>query len=188
MSPILKGIVASGISGHLTPAYDGPYGAFDALSTVTVPSGGVSSVTFSGIPSGYKHLQVRAMHLFSGSGANLKVVYNGNEGQNGTHFIYGTGSTANAGYDTAGPIISFQAGATSTNFCLGIYDFLDYSNTSKTKVLRGLVSHENYTSAGYCGFLSGLSTTTSAINSLTFSYVSGATIQEFSSFALYGVK
>jgi hypothetical protein len=185
--PILTGVIASGISGNLTPAWS-PEGAYDSLATVIAPAGGLSSVTFSGIPSGYKHLQVRAQHLFPGGGSNMKVVLNNNIGLNGTHFMYHSGSSADAGYDSTGPIISFQAGATSTNFALGIWDFLDYSSTSKTKVLRGLVSHENYTTAGYCGILSGLSTTTEAINSLTFSYISGSTIQQHSSFALYGVK
>ena len=49
------GIYASQISGHL---YGGPYGAYDSLATVTVPSGGVASVTFAGIPSGYQHLHI----------------------------------------------------------------------------------------------------------------------------------
>ena len=38
MTPIIKGIVASGISGHLIPPYS-PTGSYDALAVYTVPSG-----------------------------------------------------------------------------------------------------------------------------------------------------
>jgi hypothetical protein len=61
MTPLLTGVFASQISGHLTPPYT-LTGNYDALGTVTVPSGGLSSVTFAGIPqTGYSHLQVRIM-------------------------------------------------------------------------------------------------------------------------------
>jgi hypothetical protein len=56
--------MASQISGHL---YDGPFGAYDSLATVTL-SADAASVTFAGIPSGYKHLQIRAIHKPSTSG------------------------------------------------------------------------------------------------------------------------
>ena len=36
-----------------------PQGAYDALSTVTVPAGGVATITFAGIPNTYKHRQLR---------------------------------------------------------------------------------------------------------------------------------
>ena len=55
---ILPGILSSQISGHLFTLT----GSYDALATVTVPSGGVSSITFSAIPqTGYSHLQLRTM-------------------------------------------------------------------------------------------------------------------------------
>lgn len=186
MSPILTGVIASGISGNLTPLWS-PEGAFDALATVTSPSGGLASVTFTGIPTGYKHLQIRAMHLYSGSGANLRVTYNSGSANAITHFAYGSGSSTGAGNDSTDRIITFQSGATSTAFCVAVWDILDYSSTSKAKVLKGLVGQDT-NGAGIVGIVSGLNTSTDAINSLTLSYASGATIQQYSSFALYGVK
>jgi hypothetical protein len=44
------GVIASSLSGHLVPPYDGPYGAYDALATVTL-SASTASITFAGIPS-----------------------------------------------------------------------------------------------------------------------------------------
>ena len=186
MTPILTGVIASGISGHLTPPWS-PEGGYDALATVKVPSGGVTSITFSGIPAGYKHLQVRAMHLYSGGGSNVTVSYNGSINNNISHFFYGTGAATAAGNDSSAKIISFQSGATSTAFAVAIWDFPDYSNTSKNKVLRGIVGQDVNGTAGLVGVVSALSVDTSAINSLTFTY-GGASFVENTHFALYGVK
>lgn len=186
MSPILTGIIASGISGNLTPPWS-PEGAFDALATVTVPSGGVSSVSFTGIPNGYKHLQVRAMHLYSGSGANLVCSYNSGSFNNViSHFTYGNGTVA-SDKDSSTAIISFQSGASTSAFCVAVYDFLDYSNPNKTRTMRGLVGQDVNT-AGLVAIESALATNTAPINALTFSYASGATLQQHTQFALYGVK
>jgi len=64
MSPIL-GIYASQITGHLNPFT--PTGSYDALASYTVPSGGASTITFAGIPTGgqYTHLQLRVSGLYS---------------------------------------------------------------------------------------------------------------------------
>ena len=39
-------------------AYYNPY-FYDSIATVVVGSGGASSITFSSVPSTYKHLQIR---------------------------------------------------------------------------------------------------------------------------------
>jgi hypothetical protein len=178
VSPIL-GIFAS--QGRIAST------SYESIATVTVGSGGQSSVTFSSIPSTYKHLQVRAMHLYNGSGSNMVCSYNSGGFSNVySHFVYGNGTSAAAGSDTT-PIISFQSGSTSTNFCVAIYDFLDYTNTNKNKTMRGLVGQET-NSAGLVGLLSALATNTSAINALTFNYAGAAIFQQYTTFALYGIK
>ena len=71
--PIL-GIIASSIQGSKTTAYE-------SIATQTVGAGGVASVTFSSIPSTYKHLQLRIMSRADRSGAaltNLFIQINGN--------------------------------------------------------------------------------------------------------------
>jgi hypothetical protein len=166
-----------------------PVSAFDALSTVVVPSGGLTSITFAGIPqTGYEHLQIRATHLYTGSGANMIASFNNGSFVNSrSHFIYGEGSTATGSQDTAGPIISFQSGTTSTAFCAGVWDFLDYTNSSKNKTMRCLVGQDK-NGSGIIGFLSALAVNTSPINAITFSYAGGASFIENTQFSLYGVK
>ena len=186
MTPILTGIIASGISGHLTPPWS-PEGAYDSLATINVGST-VSSVTFSGIPSGYKHLQVRALHLYTPNADNMVATYNGGTAGTISHFIYGDGTSATASNNNAsGGIISLQSGTTTTSFVSSIWDYLDYSSSSKNKVVRGLTG-QDVNGSGNIALISNLVQTTSPITSITFYYYNGNNILSGSQFALYGVK
>lgn len=179
MTPML-GILAS--SGLKTTS------SYESIATVTVGSGGQSSVTFSSIPSTYKHLQVRAMHLYTGSGANMVLSYNSGAFNNViSHYTYGNGSSVTSSADSSTAIISLQSGATTTDFCVAIYDILDYTNTSKNKTLRGLVGQDR-NGSGAVAMISALATNTSAINALTFTYAGGPSFQQYTQFALYGIK
>jgi len=63
-------------------------------------------------------------------------------------------------------------------------DIFDYSNTNKFKTSRELGGYDLNGSGGV-GFISGNFRSTSAITSIAFA---GTTFQQYSSFALYGVK
>jgi len=187
MSPIIgaRGGLSASAYGLFAPSAAAA-SSYESIATVTVGTA-QSSITFSSIPSTYKHLQVRAMHLYSGSGANMVCSYNSGAFNNVySHFLYGNGASAAAGSDTT-PIISFQSGATSTDFCVAIYDFLDYTNTNKTHTMRGLLGQDR-NGSGIVGMVSALATNTAAINALTFTYAGGANFQTNTSFALYGIK
>lgn len=187
--PIL-GIIASQISGNLTP---NPLGAYDSLATVTVPSGGLASISFAGIPSGYKHLQLRATMLGSTTGVDAPYIrYNGDTGSNYTlHTLLGEGSTARSqgvANTTSINIGGFWFGLVGSYPSVSVVDILDYANTSKYKTTRTLTGQDNTATYGSVGLGSGLWRNTSAINSLTI-YLSGSTtFSQYSSFALYGVK
>jgi hypothetical protein len=181
MSPIL-GIYASQISGHL---YDGPFGAYDALASVTVGAGGVSDISFNGIPAGYKHLQIRALWK-SSSGAELRISLNSDttDANYYRHYLQGSGSSVQAGGGSSRSIMGYNG---STTYFEGtISDVLDYTNTNKNKVFRTLWGYDD-NGSGYIGITSGLWSKTFAIDSINLSPTAG-TFSEYSSFALYGVK
>ena len=186
--PIL-GIIASQISGNLTP---NPLGAYDSLATVTVPSGGLSSITFSGIPIGYKHLQIRAIGRNDGAPVDARYTFNGDTGSNYSyHLLVGNGSTA-ASYNATSQ--TFLRGApyadqTANVFGAGVTDILDYANTNKYKTVRTLTGMDNNTvNYGQIQFYSGLWMNTAAISSITITPSAGTVWTQYSSFALYGVK
>jgi hypothetical protein len=166
--------------------------AFDSLGTVIVPSAGLSSVTFSNIPSTYTHLQMRGIAKDArGAGNNnspLLTTFNGDSGANysvreiagnGSVFTsFGSGSTSNFSV-TSGP-------ASDITFGAFIFDILDYSNTSKYKTGRALGGTE-YNGSGAIIMTSGSWRNTNAVTSITFTALSSPFAQ-YSQFSLYGIK
>ena len=83
----------------------GPKGDFESIATTTVGSGGQSTITFSSIPSTYKHLQIRYAAKNSGTSENfvaMKWVYNSDTAANySNHYIYGSGAATGSAATTA---------------------------------------------------------------------------------------
>ena len=185
----ILGIYASQISGHLSAP-------FDSLQTVTVGAGGASSVSFTSIPSIYKHLQIRCLVRESdtnvGAGA-LWLRANADTGSNYSwHRFWGNGSTVsngNASSTTWSLVgINSRAGNGTNVFGSTIIDVLDYSSNSKYKTFRGLTGEDPNGTDGYIGVHSGLWMNTDAITSLTLYPSSTYSWTQYSSFALYGIK
>ena len=169
-----------------------PQGAYDALSTVTL-SANTTSVTVAGIPSGYKHLQIRMItRVGTGSGTSfsgISLLCNEDAGSNYTyHRIIGNGSSASAdGSGTFNYIIAgyaAQNGLLAGNFSSTILDVLDYSSTAKNKTFRILSGYDN-NGSGSIIFGSGVWLNTSAISTLTLKDV---TFGINSQFTLYGIR
>jgi len=180
--PISLGILASSISGRLWQ----PDGAYDSLSTITVPSGGLASITFAGIPNTYKHLQIRGFFRTS-SAAENKIEMNGITTTTSyyRHYLQGSGAGVGAGANNSNSMAGYYE--TNTNiFGTHIIDILDYANTSKIKVVRTLWGFDA-NGSGYVGLSSGANNSTSAINSISLVPTAGS-YTEYSQFSLYGVK
>lgn len=182
----ILGIYASQISGHLQAP-------FDSLQTVTVGAGGASSVSFTSIPSIYKHLQVRAFvkSNYAADQSAMGIQFNSTTTGYFQHGLYGEGSTGGAygvtSSNTAGS--SYIAGNSSSNiFGAVIIDIFDYSDTNKNKTVRTL-SGADFNGSGQVRVSSGSVALTSAITSLSFLDLNGGTaFNQYSSFALYGIK
>ena len=191
MSPIL-GIFASQISGHLGPIYN--ESDYESIATVTVGSGGSASISFSSIPSTYKHLQLR---LFAGTNRaapisrdTFKVQFNGDTAANYSyHEINGDGaSVAVSGNASTTFIVAGTAGGGGF-FGAAILDILEYKNTNTYKTIRSLSGVSDNTGGyGLVDFRSGNWRSTSAITSLTLSVSVGTAFTEYSQAALYGIK
>ena len=166
-----------------------PQGAFDALSTVTVPAGGVASVTFAGIPNTYKHLQIRGINLSSSPNNDIVGRFNSDSSSNySLHALSGSGTSASA-YATA-PSTYATLGYTADTTGPGafIFDVLDYCNTTKFKTTRSLNGNENNNVTRYVNLLSSSWRDTSAINSITITHGAAVNFNQYSQFSLYGVR
>jgi hypothetical protein len=167
----------------------GAVGDYDSISTSTVGAGGVSSVTFSSIPSSYTHLQVRIMCLSSNLGSDIKLQLNSDTGSNyAQHLLYGTGAVAGAlAYTSTNYIAAGITGITLANPSSTVIDVLDYKNTNKNTTVRTLTGSDTNGVGGFLALESGLWMNTAAVTSMTFTPLTG-TFNQYSSFALYGIK
>jgi len=143
MSPILGATGGLSARAYGFTSVIGATNSYESISTVTVGSGGSTTISFSSIPATYKHLQIRAIAKASGTNFNPKMQFNG-----------------------------------------FVIDILDYSNTSKYKTTREL-SGQDRNGSGEIALWSGNWRSTLAITSIEFS---NGTFDQYSSFALYGIK
>lgn len=173
-------------------------GSYESIATVTVGAGGASSITFSSIPTtGYAHLQIRGiarLNLANEITATLTLQFNSDTGSNySRHVLYGEGSTPLAFGEANSTNASFILGtgnnAIANNFGPFVVDILDYANTNKYKTLRAIngVSNNGSSADEQARFMSGSWRNTNAITSIKIER-SGNTIQQYSHFALYGIK
>lgn len=181
MSPII-GIIASQNYPRVT-------NSFESIATVSVGAGGSSSISFSSIPSTYKHLQIRFISN-NASNQNVFLRFNGDTtGANYTrHYLYGDGSSAAAGGNVSDGQLSIGYTSTAANiFGGGVVDVLDYTSTSKNKTIRSLAGYDA-NGSGLVVLYSGLwSKTPEAITSISI-YAGSGNINQYSQFALYGIK
>jgi hypothetical protein len=185
----LIGIIASSGSAAAVA------GDYESIATVTVGSGGASTVTFSSIPSTYTHLQVRYLTRTNRGDVQdlIRFRFNSDSGTNyAYHWLRGDGSTADAGNgtSTASPWTAIVAGdnAGANQFGAGVSDILDYANTNKYKTTRTLSGIDTNSADGRIMFFSNLWMNTAAINSIEIAPNFGSSINQYSSFALYGIK
>ena len=167
-----------------------------ALATVSLTSS-QSSIVFSGIPSGYTHLQVRGLFRSDKSAdtnADMYLWLNGDlSSSNYTRkYLRGNGSAASSlGYATGNnPVAGEATGASSTTGMFGstIIDILDYANPNKNTVVRPFHGQEQNSSAGNIWLTSSVWLNTAAVTSLTFTLQASTNFVTYSSFALYGIK
>lgn len=168
--------------------------AFDSLGTAIAPSAGLSSFTFSNIPSTYTHLQLRGILRTNDTGSwnNQQMVFNSDGGSNyAFHTLSGDGSNASAsGTASTTSFNDFMRGAsnslTAGIFGVVILDILDYANTNKNKTFRALQGGDS-NGGGVVGMTSGVYLSNNAIHTIRIN-PSGGTAIAGSSFSLYGVK
>ena len=163
-------------------------GSFESLATYT-GNGTAATLTFSSIPSTYKHLQVRYLGKLSGS-AQMYYRLNSDTGTNySRHRIAAVGDTifaegaANIDFMSMG----FMSYSDSNSVGAGILDIHDYSSTTKNKTGRSFIGND-FNGGGRVELCSSLWRSTAAVSSLTIYTESGATFNTGTVFSLYGIK
>jgi hypothetical protein len=170
--------------------------SFESIATTNIS--GTNTLTFSSIPSDFKHLQIRGFARTSNAvqvaGAMI-LRANSDTGSNyAQHSLYGNGSSAIASGSASTTSIDIHSqipGDSSTASTMGvmIIDILDYGSTTKNKTVRSFWGADaNTASTNWrVGINSGVWMNTSAITSLTIVFPANPYGAD-NSFALYGIK
>lgn len=167
--------------------------SFDSIATSTIGSGGATSVTFSSIPSTYKHLQIRWTAATNDGNYNALIIrHNSDTGGNYAWHVFSGNSSAatreSAASDTNIRLVGTAGSAQSNIFNGAVMEIADYANTSKYKTSR-ILSGTDANGSGYAILSSGLWMSTSAITSVTIAPITGGGLLiQNSKFALYGIK
>lgn len=198
--PIIAGRASAAYGAGFGKAPDStsaftPVGAFDALATIVVPAGGAGVVQFVGIPSNYRHLQIRtSARLTSGNTTNyMWARFNNNsDSVYNMHQFVSMGVSSSSSYNSTASfnIIERLAGGGAPGNVFGaiIWDIYDYSTTkAKTSKALGGVEYNSNSTAGSIYFNGNLYTGTDSIQSIELAQET-ANFVENTIISLYGVK
>ena len=160
---------------------------YHSIATVTVGSGGASQFEFTGIPSGYQHLQLRVALIANTNVQYAYLRFNGDTANNyAWHNLYGQGSSvlAEASASVSGISTVYVDGTTYAS--VGVVDILDYASTTNNKTVRRFTGRE-FNGSGTVDVGSGLWMSTSAITAVRLIATTN-TFKQHSTAALYGIK
>lgn len=165
------------------------------IATTEVGSAGASTVTFSSIPQGYTDLKLVASVRTDGASANnygyLDIAFNGSTANYSSRRLLGYSTGVNSGTATRFLTVQDTNTATANTFSnmevyIPNYTSANYKSLSSDGVTE---NNSGAAEAAFCTLEAGLWSSTSAITSLAFSVYSGygTTIQQYTTFTLYGI-
>ena len=171
---------------------------FDSIATQTA-SGSSTTITFSGVPTTYKYLQLHSYFALTNSDSDIGITFNGdstsgnytksqiyaNGAQNST-FSIGTTSTTSGITSIAGPV---WYGNSTSGFVSSLSHIYENAQTDKIKVVHTLTGGAIDSAGAGQGIFSRMglwNNSSSAVTSITL-VSTGGNILSGSSFALYGI-
>jgi hypothetical protein len=183
------GNIAAGLYGTGAPPI--PPNSYESIATVSVGSGGSTYLTFTSIPSSYKHLQLRMITSSANGDTEGYIEYNSDYTSSNYYYhrLFGNGSVAGSGNGTGSYIFNGFGTGIANGYVGHVVDILDYSNTSKYKTTRNLTgfSTNNASANNWIGMHSTLWKNTAAISSIRVRMNSNA-FNQYTHAALYGIK
>lgn len=175
----------------------GASGSFEHIQTIYGNNSSLS-LTFSSIPSTYKHLQIRYVARTDGGSSagsllEFRLRFNGDTGNNYySHGVMGNGSSVFApdAYQATYYYVNggYHGSAMDSNsYVAGICDISDYASSTKNKPVKTLIGGTAVQDSR-TGLMSGVWNSTAAINSITTFQDGNYPFSSQSRFSLYGLK
>ena len=174
---------------------------FELISSVTVGSGGASSIEFTSIPATFTDIAVKvSLRNDYGATYNTVLCYQFNSSTSGytARSLYGTGSAAGSGSFTTLSVGGVNYGRlgdggipgtsqTSNTFLNGEMYIPNYAGAANKSFSYDYVPENNATNSYNIEMVAGLWSNTAAITSIKFAPYNGSFVQ-YSTAYLYGVK
>ena len=161
-----------------------------AIQTVTVGSGGASSIEFTSIPQTYTDLVVKLSTRTSNADVYGAVTmdFNGSTTSQSTKYLYGSGSAAGSISVGSTLYVGDGNGANSTaNTFSNMEVYIpNYTSSNNKSASSDAVGETNATTI-YMSLQANLWSNTAAITSIRFNAITSKTFSQYSTATLYGV-
>jgi hypothetical protein len=163
-----------------------------AIATVTVGSGGASTIEFTSIPNTFTDLSVLLSTRSTDTGlrTDIKMTFNGSRSSYSGKEIRNADGTVSSTTSNTTYVDMWRINGTSTTASTFTNHSLyipNYASSNNKSFSIDDVLENNSTSSYYLGFAAGLWSNSSAINQITFTCGSG-NFAQYSTATLYGIK
>jgi hypothetical protein len=158
------------------------------IQTVTVGSGGASSISFSSIPQTYTDLKIVYSLRCTTANVNSNISFNGSTSNVSWKQLYGNGASVGSNSGTTvylGPVMSASTDTANTFGSSEIYIPNYISANNKSFSIDGVT--ENNSATAYQTMWAGLWSNTAAITSVSVAPSDGGNFAQYSTATLYGI-
>ena len=160
---------------------------FIKIASVTVGSGGSTSVSFSSIPSTYTDLCLKWSARSDANNTDMSVTFNGSSSNFTQRRLVGTGSSVASYSETYVTYLMNRSTATASTFSNAELYIPNYAGSNNKSFSIDQVNEDNATSNVLAILSAPLWSQTAAITSIVFAPNAGNLVQ-YSTFTLYGIK
>jgi hypothetical protein len=160
------------------------------IQSVTVPSGGQASISFTSIPATFTDLIVK-LSCRNGNASiyeSFKINLNGSTASFTEKGLYGLGSGGTGSESNSNPLFTNAANSTASTYSSTDVYIPNYSSSNFKSISADSVVESNVASGAICYLAAGLWSDTTAVSSITFTFQSASTFNQFSTAYLYGIK
>ena len=164
---------------------------FVKIASVTVGSGGASSIDFTSIPSTYTDLCVKLSLRSNNTSVGVYVRFNSNSANYSSRRLYADGATTYSDTHGSSAEIGVVAGENISTFTSNTFSSMDfyipnYAGSNNKSASSDSVTENNATTA-WAALGANLWSNTAAITSIAFTPAAGSFVQ-YSTAVLYGIK
>ena len=164
---------------------------FTKIATVTVGSGGASSIEFTSIPATHTDLCVYLSVRSARADTDDQILIDFNT-YAGTNLSYknlvGNGASASSGGASTGIYVRIDAANNTANTFTSLYYYIPNYAGSNNKSLSADSAFENNSTTAYLNMVAGLWSNTAAITKLKVYSANSENMAQYSTATLYGIS